>query len=151
MFSIILAAILWLSPKMAQYDAQNYAQIIKVEATRKNIDPLLIVAVIYRESRFRPHVFSAQNYGLMQVRVTENLNSDFWQKEKMLFKPSTNIRRGVKWLSLWRGYHQKQCGEKNHHWWSHYQWGGRVHNRGSGDRVGAIYELLKAKFYAGTV
>jgi hypothetical protein len=146
MLSLIISAILWLAPNVGYQRAEVYATAIHVESQRRRVDPLLVVAIAYRESRFRPWKTAAGNYGLMQLRVTPTLNDDFWGREQALLEPRTNVRRGVKWLALWRGYHERSCGS-DHHWWAHYQWGTRVRNPGSGNRVNLIYQLLKERFH----
>lgn len=49
----------------------NYASIIRQQAQAKHLNPALVAAVIYAETRFRPHaVSSAGAEGLMQVEPT---------------------------------------------------------------------------------
>lgn len=45
----------------------RHDDIIRQQAEEKNLDPALIAAVIYRESRFRPRESSAGALGLMQL------------------------------------------------------------------------------------
>ncbi|MGK2877158.1 MAG: lytic transglycosylase domain-containing protein [Solirubrobacterales bacterium] len=45
----------------------RHDDIIRQQAEAKNLDPALIAAVIYRESRFRPRESSAGALGLMQL------------------------------------------------------------------------------------
>jgi len=46
----------------------DYAQTIRTEAARQHLDPALVAAVIYRESKFRPDSRSSQGaIGLMQL------------------------------------------------------------------------------------
>lgn len=44
-----------------------YADIIREQAHEKHLDPALIAAVIYAESKFEPHESSAGAQGLMQI------------------------------------------------------------------------------------
>lgn len=45
----------------------HYTAIIRQQATQKHLDPALIAAVIYSESRFRPRTSSTGALGLMQI------------------------------------------------------------------------------------
>jgi soluble lytic murein transglycosylase len=45
----------------------NHASIIRQEAAAKHVDPALIAAVIYAESKFEPRPSSAGAQGLMQI------------------------------------------------------------------------------------
>lgn len=45
----------------------RHDDIIRQQAKKKNLDPALIAAVIYQESRFRPRESSAGAQGLMQI------------------------------------------------------------------------------------
>ena len=45
----------------------QYASIIREQAAEKHLDPALIAAVIYAETRFRPRTSSAGAEGLMQI------------------------------------------------------------------------------------
>ena len=45
----------------------NHEQIIRQQASDKNLDPALIAAVIYQESKFRDRTSSAGAKGLMQL------------------------------------------------------------------------------------
>ncbi len=48
----------------------SYASIIRQQAAAKHLDPALIAAVIYAETRFRPRESSTGALGLMQVEPT---------------------------------------------------------------------------------
>jgi peptidoglycan lytic transglycosylase len=45
----------------------SHASIIREQASAKHVDPALIAAVIYAESKFEPHPSSAGAQGLMQI------------------------------------------------------------------------------------
>lgn len=116
---LVLAAIsaagllLWLSPD-PQYSLQSwyygerfwrYDDEIREVAARYGVDPLLVKAVIWRESRFHPEkVGGAGERGLMQV--TEGAAQDWVRAEKIetfaptdLFDSRTNITVGTWYLS----------------------------------------------------
>jgi soluble lytic murein transglycosylase len=90
----------WLSPaRFAQYD-----DLIRAVAAPNELDPMLVKAVVWRESRFDPQKFgSAGERGLMQV---SELAAQEWAKEKgvadfhveELFDPKTNLEAGAWYL-----------------------------------------------------
>jgi peptidoglycan lytic transglycosylase len=90
----------WLSPaRFHQYDS-----LIRQAARAQELDPLLIKAVVWRESRFDPLKFgSAGERGLMQVSeiaakewAQEKGVSDFQAEE--LFDPRKNLEAGSWYL-----------------------------------------------------
>jgi soluble lytic murein transglycosylase-like protein len=143
----LAAAIIWLVPQIPQHRAESYAELIAEHSAKHEIDPLLVTAITYRESRFAPHTASKGNYGLMQVRVTPKRRPRWVGREREVMEPVRNIRMGVAELAMWRSYHRRECGVRNPHpWWSHYQHGGRVRNLRSAVRIGRVYSALKARF-----
>ncbi len=91
----------WLSPgRFQQHDA-----LIRAAAAQHGLDPMLVKAVVWRESRFDPQKFgSAGERGLMQV--TERAASE-WAKEtrvenfrvEELFDPKVNLQAGSWYLA----------------------------------------------------
>lgn len=90
--------------KTATFEKQ-FDALIEPIATEQRIDPLLIRAVIWRESRFRPHMRGGDGErGLMQIM--EIAADDWLKREKIqnfdydqLFDPETNIRIGTWYLA----------------------------------------------------
>jgi len=149
---IIFKAILWLVPTISHPDAQRYAELIRQEAEVYQISPLLVTAIVYKESRFDPKVSSDRNYGLMQVRVTRLFNRQYYGREHLLFDPKRNIWKGMEILGYWKGYHERHCGDApDHPFWAHYAHGKRVRNPRYGERVKAIYSDLIRRFLPGEV
>ena len=114
LISAITAAILalvpqWTSEKKIQR-ADNYATIIveETQAVVPPIDPYLIVAMIFKESSFRPEVMGKKGeVGLMQIMPKGAIT-------RMLTKtapkePRHNIRVGIGHLRFW----QHKCGIEN--------------------------------------
>ena len=72
---VVLALIAWyaIHQAMPSWYARlwyplEYAQTIRTESARQHLDPALVAAVIYRESKFRPESRSSQGaVGLMQL------------------------------------------------------------------------------------
>ena len=81
----------------------RYDGIIEEVARRRAVDPMIIKAVIWRESRFRPDKVGGEGErGLMQI--TEGAAHEWTKGEKItdfvpkdLFDPKTNIEAGT-WL-----------------------------------------------------
>jgi len=90
----------WISP--ARF--QQYDKLISSVAAEHQLDPMLVKAVVWRESRFdREKVGSAGERGLMQVSpkaanewARENKIADF--KLDQLFEPKTNLEAGSWYL-----------------------------------------------------
>jgi soluble lytic murein transglycosylase len=90
----------WLSP--ARF--QQYDQLIHAAAAANRLDPMLVKAVVWRESRFDPQmVGGAGERGLMQV---SEIAAQEWAKERQienfrveeLFDPRTNLEAGTWYL-----------------------------------------------------
>ncbi len=90
----------WISP--ARF--QQYDQLIRAVAEPNELDPMLVKAVVWRESRFDPKKFGgAGERGLMQVSeiaaqewATEKNIENFHAEE--LFDPKTNLEAGSWYL-----------------------------------------------------
>ncbi len=90
----------WISPaRFHQYDG-----LIRSVATKHEIEPMLVKAIVWRESRFDPRKFGAAGErGLMQVSETaasewakENQIDNFQVEE--LFDPKKNLEAGSWYL-----------------------------------------------------
>jgi len=102
----VAMAILSLLPTWRNDDgrarAQEYAKVIVEEslAVQPEMDPYLVVAVIFKESSFRRKVMGQKGeYGLMQIlpgTFTKGMN------KKELLNLRTNVRMGVGQLHHWR-------------------------------------------------
>jgi soluble lytic murein transglycosylase len=91
----------WISP--ARFQQQD--ELIRTVAAQHGVDPMLVKAVVWRESRFDPQKYgSAGERGLMQV--TERAASE-WVKEtrvenfrvEELFDPKVNLQAGTWYLA----------------------------------------------------
>jgi soluble lytic murein transglycosylase len=90
----------WLSP--ARF--QKFDKMIRSVATENHLDPMLVKAILWRESRFDPKKYgSAGERGLMQVTAKA---ADEWAHENKidnfraenLFDPKTNLQAGAWYL-----------------------------------------------------
>jgi len=146
----VLAAILWLAPHVGAERADQYAGLITGHAEDAGIDPMLVVAIIYIESRFRSGSISRTNdYGLMQVHVSKTTYRRYLGREHLLLDPDRNIKCGISLLKYWKSYHERIC-TSNHRWWSHFNHGKRILRRGEragyGASVNEVYQLLRTRF-----
>ena len=90
----------WISPaRFHQYDG-----VIRAVAKKQGLDPLLVKAIVWRESRFEPKKFGAAGErGLMQVSETagnewaHEYRIDNFQVEE-LFDPRKNLEAGSWYL-----------------------------------------------------
>ena len=90
----------WISP--ARF--QRFDRLITAVAAEHNLDPMLVKAVVWQESRFDPNKYgSANERGLMQV--TENAATEWAHETKVdnfrveeLFDPKTNLQAGTWYL-----------------------------------------------------
>jgi hypothetical protein len=145
----LLAAILFLAPHLSKPTARNYARIIRTEAARKQIDPLLVVSFIHVETfkRWDPRVKSVTNdYGLCQVHVAVRGSARFLGREEELYNPRTNVHEWVRLADMWRAYHRRACNDHHHLWWAHLKWGYRVKDQKHAHKVRQIFEMLKRRF-----
>ena len=101
----------------AQLRKQKYAQYVLASASKYQIQPELIYAIIETESSFNPFAVSAANaYGLMQV-VPSTAGKDVYTRIKkrsdkptqsVLFKPEENIDIGTAYLHILDDIYLKQ-------------------------------------------
>jgi peptidoglycan lytic transglycosylase len=90
----------WISP--ARF--QRYDRLIRLVSAQAHLDPMLVKAVVWRESRFDPQKYGiAGERGLMQVSekaadewAQENKVEDFLPEE--LFDPRINLQAGTWYL-----------------------------------------------------
>jgi soluble lytic murein transglycosylase len=81
----------------------QYASIIRQQAAEKRVDPALIAAVIYAETRFRPRTSAAGAEGLMQIepataRFLAHRSHGYSFRVGDLGTPQVNIAYGTYYL-----------------------------------------------------
>ena len=100
----------WISP--ARF--QRYDPLIRAISSQQQLDPMLVKAVVWQESRFDPHKFgTAGERGLMQVSEKA---ADEWARENKidgfvaeeLFDPATNLKAGSWYLKRSREHWEQQ-------------------------------------------
>jgi len=90
----------WMSP--ARF--QHYDRLIQTVAREHQIDPMLVKAVVWRESRFDPRKYGSHGErGLMQI--TDKAANEWAHENKvagfyvdLLFEPKTNLEAGTWYL-----------------------------------------------------
>jgi soluble lytic murein transglycosylase-like protein len=144
----VTSAILSLMPLWTsdaeQARAAAYAAIVveEAQAVQPEIDPFLVVAIIYRESSFRPAVAGKRGeVGLMQIfprgALMRTINKGVTKED--LGDARTNVRVGVSHLKFW----QNKCGADDPAVWLSAYNSGRCKRNGYGSRVMHLYCELK--------
>ena len=105
--------------------AGPYMPTIEQESRKHELDPLLVVAVIWHESRFHVRACYRGAHGLMQIQVRSRSckRSAGFAGRKGLYDPDKNIRRGVELLAWWKSWWKKHPRRKRYHWLLHYNQG----------------------------
>jgi soluble lytic murein transglycosylase-like protein len=89
--------------RIASYDANgnsgNLDALISRHAAANNIPEDLVRRVIKRESGGRPHVVSAGNYGLMQIKLPTARSMGYTGTAAGLLDADTNMTYAVKYLA----------------------------------------------------
>lgn len=117
--------ILLLSILIPEWEAKELAPIIGDVSASYKIDPLLVSAVIYRESRFKKGLCFRGAHGLMQVQLKNkscNVQGTLRAEYFNLYDSRANINRGVRLLSFWKKW-CKDSKHSGHHWLLHYNQG----------------------------
>lgn len=102
---VLVAAFLTCFKVQRVFFPMKYRAMVKKHAEENNLDPLLIAAIIYGESRYDQYAISKSSArGLMQIMpatgddIAQKLNAtDYSTKD--LFDPETNVRFGCCYLA----------------------------------------------------
>jgi len=107
--------------KLFDPSAVPYAKAINYYANIHEFDPLLVVAVMYKESRFKNRCCYRGSYGLMQIQLKERSceKTEAEALRRKLYNPWVNIRDGVRMMAWWRKWGKG----KSYHWLLHYNQG----------------------------
>jgi hypothetical protein len=88
-------AITKLQPKLDEKMAKRISVEIITECLRKSLDPILVTALIWRESRFNPMAHSSKGaVGLMQVRYK------IWKEDPILQDNGVDAKYKLYWIDL---------------------------------------------------
>lgn len=101
----------------------QYAEWIAAQSKQHDVDPLLVAAVMWKESRFQNGQCLRGSHGLMQIQLRGRSCAKTMARahELRLYDPQENIRRGVEAMRYWRGWCHSQ--KHDHHWLYHYNQG----------------------------
>lgn len=140
---LILAIMIYTSSSRAF----TIAPIIEDESRRAGVDPLLVAAIIQKESTFRNRACFRGAHGLMQIQAkSRSCSKRARRKVRHLYNPRKNIRLGIR-LMKWAKYYCRKKHHKRHHWLLHYNQGSRIKTRGHAGgyarRVLKIYRNMK--------
>ena len=146
--SLVALMISTASPKLPQEKVQQYAELIAKESTKWEINPIIVVSIMWHESNFKNAGNNKTNdRGLMQVHWHKSSPWLRGLKPLDLMKPAVNIKAGVHELAWWKDFHYTRCAWKsNHPWWSHYKWGVKVKNKKYGNSILAKSTVLYNAF-----
>ena len=102
--------LLLLSLLLCASSLPKYAPIIDKYSAEFNLDPIVLEAMIFVESSFRPHVPGIDadkkgwSYGLTQIKYSTAKEMGFTGTLKQLEDPETNIHYGAMYLSWCRRF-----------------------------------------------
>lgn len=111
MIEAIAAAILALTAqasgahRITESHARSYARIVVAEADRHDLDPWVLVALVDRESSWKPRAVNETTgaVGLGQILASpEILAGGFAQFADQLADPAVNLFLTARWLARWR-------------------------------------------------
>jgi len=131
----------WPSAKRAEH-AQRFAPLILEASDRYDVDPLLVVALIARESSFRPRVRGKRDradIGLMGLRRGDDCVGGEKDVARIL-RPRFNVMAGVRCLAR----HVRRCGDIERAL-SRYNGRGCTRNSPHSRRVLASYHRIRMR------
>jgi len=101
----------------------EFAPVIAAQSAKYDVDPLIVVAVMWKESRFNKEACYRGSHGLMQIQLRgRSCEKTVVQARSLkLYDPEENIRRGVEAMRSWRNWCRSQ--KHDHHWLYHYNQG----------------------------
>lgn len=104
--------------------APQYTDIICKESNRQGVDPFIVSAVIWRESRFFYNACAKGDHGLMQIHLEPKSCLETMDEAKALglYRPRVNIREGVGMLAYWKKW-VKTNNHLDHDWLLNYNQG----------------------------
>ena len=88
-----------ISPAATALAASPYDAMIAQHAAANGVPVELVHRVIIRESRYRPHVVSKGNYGMMQIKLATARGLGYTGGAQGLLDANTNLTYAVKYLA----------------------------------------------------
>jgi len=91
----LVKVIMKIQPKVDEQIATKIAHHIVIESKLKNLNPMLVAAIIWAESEFDPFARSRKGaIGLMQIRYST------WKKDKALLKNGARKEGSLFWIDI---------------------------------------------------
>ena len=120
---VILALIVATHPNPHAKSIITIAKNICHYSDKRNLDPYLVLGLIFHESNFVTKCVSrTKDKGLMQV------NKKFKRYKCNLFNIECNIREGTKIMAMWKRICTNTHRHRYTHWLRHYNWNSRKHH-----------------------
>jgi soluble lytic murein transglycosylase-like protein len=88
-----------ISPAATALAASPYDAMIAQHAAANGVPVELVHRVIIRESRYRPHVVSKGNYGMMQIKLATARGLGYTGTAQGLLDANTNLTYAVRYLA----------------------------------------------------
>lgn len=99
----LLTGLLLALPHQAMAQRALYEEMVSTHAKANGVPETLIHRVIVRESRYRPHLISRGNIGMMQIKLGTARALGYTGTAEGLLDPQTNLTWAVKYLAgAWR-------------------------------------------------
>lgn len=120
--------------------ADDYATIIveEAQAVRPEVDPFIVVSIIFRESSFRAKIKGQRGeVGLMQIMPRGTLTRSITKED--LTDVRSNIRVGIGHLQYW----QEECGSDDMELWLSAYNAGKCKRTAYGKRIKRLYCKIK--------
>src|SRR3954468_3170708 len=96
---VALAAAAVFAPQASFAQRADYEAMVASHAAANGVPVELVHRVIIRESRYRPHVISKGNYGMMQIKLATARGLGYTGNAQGLLDANTNLTYAVKYLA----------------------------------------------------
>lgn len=105
--------------------AQVYGPLFIEAGEKFGLDPFLIAAVAYKETRLTPNKCYKGAHCIMQIQLKGRSCKSSMDEaiKRRLYDPRECIFAGAKMMSAWRKYYRKYHDGKPYHWLLHYNQG----------------------------
>lgn len=113
------------APHLSDRQLIAYSYYVAAASRETDVDPYLVMAVMWHESRFLNLPRNSTNdYGLMQVHWQPPASWLDGLTPEDLMNPRINIFAGARELAAMRRFCAgRGHSQSDHYWWGHYRWG----------------------------
>ena len=117
-------------PHQALAQRALYEEMVSTHARANGVPETLVHRVIVRESRYRPHLISRGNIGMMQIKLATARGLGYTGTAEGLLDPQTNLTWAVKYLAgAWRLANGSET-RAVHYYASGYYYAAKRHRQG---------------------